>query len=111
MPYKDKKKQREAQRRHYLNNKDKYAANVKRRKKEYREWFLELKNDLKCEKCSEDHPSVLDFHHFNGDKERGIARMVSDCLPKKKILAEIEKCIVLCSNCHRKLHWNLIKNT
>ena len=111
MPYKDKKKQKEAQRRYYLKNKEKYAENVRRRRKEYQEWILEIKKKLHCEECNENHPAVIDFHHLDGDeKEKAISNMVSELLPKKKILAEIDKCIVLCANCHRKLHWDIIKS-
>ena len=106
MPYKDKEKQIAAQKKYYLNNKNKYKKNVQRRRKEYKEWFLEIKEKEECEKCGEDHPGVLDYHH-NGceKKEDTISNMVNDLIPKKKIIAEIEKCIILCSNCHRKLHW------
>lgn len=111
MPYKDKKTQKAAQRQHYLANKEKYAANVRRRRKEYRDWFIDIRKSSVCEKCSENHIAVLDFHHKNGTSKEGtIARMVSSMEPKKKILAEISKCIVLCANCHRKLHWDIHKN-
>lgn len=34
-----------------------------------------------------------------------IANMVGFAYSKERILREIEKCVVICSNCHRKLHW------
>jgi hypothetical protein len=107
MPYKDPEKRKEAKRKHYLANKEKYAASCVRRRTKYKEWFFELRSTLKCERCPEDHPAVLDFHHRNDDKVGSVAEMVSARKPKKEILAEIEKCIVLCSNCHRKLHWKI----
>ena len=111
MPYKDAKKQKEAQHQYYLDNKEKYAANVRRRKQEYREWFTELRESLSCTRCPEKHMAVLDFHHLDdNEKYDSVSVMVNDMVPKKKILKEIEKCIVLCSNCHRKLHWDLHQN-
>ena len=109
MPYKDSKKQKESQRKYYLANKEKARENVRRRRKEYKEWYRDLKSQMKCEECSENHISTLDFHHKDGNsKEDRVSQMVMQLFPKKRILAEIDKCIVLCANCHRKLHWNEI---
>ena len=32
--------------------------------------------------------------------------MVGNGLSADRILKEIEKCVVVCSNCHKKIHWN-----
>lgn len=70
-----------------------------------REWFNEFKKTLKCIKCEENHISCLEFHHRNPEeKDFEIAAFVSTA-SKEKILNEIKKCDVLCSNCHRKTHW------
>jgi hypothetical protein len=58
----------------------------------------------KCTKCSEKRWYVLDFHHL-GDKDIDVSRMVNDSYSIKKIKEEIRKCIVLCANCHRELHF------
>ena len=42
----------------------------------------------------------LDFHHLK-EKKYSITAMASR--NKKAIIAEINKCIVLCSNCHRRV--------
>lgn len=77
---------------------------VGRRREDLREWFDSYKTNLKCEKCGENHPAVLDFHH-TGDKDFEIGDAVRNGLSKIKILAEIQKCQVLCCRCHRILHW------
>ena len=105
MPYKDKEKQAASQKKYYLKNKEKYTNACRKRRKNYQDWILEIKQSLECSECPEKHPAVLDFHHVD-EKENSICNMVSSRVPKKIILAEIEKCIVLCANCHRKLHWN-----
>lgn len=50
-------------------------------------------------KCAE----ALEFHH-NGDKDFGIARSISTHRKFEGIKKEMDKCIILCSNCYRELH-------
>lgn len=61
------------------------------------------KDNLKCARCPEDHWACLEFHHEK-DKEITLAKAVNACWSIDRILKEMEKCIVLCANCHRKLH-------
>jgi hypothetical protein len=59
-----------------------------------------------CIRCGETHPACLDFHHRDpGVKEGTISRLVSKNVKLDRVQAEIEKCDVLCANCHRKFHW------
>lgn len=52
----------------------------------------------KCEihNCNEDNPKVLDFHHIIPQTELG-------CTDHPTNIA------IICSNCHRKVHLNLLK--
>ena len=54
------------------------------------------------------HGSVeLDFHHLDGSqKDCPVSSM--QCRKKSKVAEEINKCVVLCANCHRRLHAGLI---
>ena len=67
-----------------------------------REYVYQYLLDHPCDQCGETDPRVLEFHHV-GEKEMTITRMVSGGWSIKKIQAEISKCQVLCSNCHRKV--------
>lgn len=70
-------------------------------------WFENYKKDKKCSICGESHPACLDFHHLDPNiKEFNIGIIVRSTYSIKKIIKEINKCIILCSNCHRKLHYN-----
>jgi hypothetical protein len=91
---------------HYIKNKDKYIQNSKDRKGRLLAWIRS--NRAKCKECGEDHPAVLDFHHRDASKKNMniMTAVARTGLSKEKIKAEIEKCDVLCSNCHRKLHWD-----
>ncbi len=88
---------------HYSRNKTYYLDKTSRQRQKLYDWFKTLKRDKRCERCGEDHIACLDFHHTR-DKDFNIGGAIYSCISKKKILAEVEKCIVLCSNCHRKEH-------
>ena len=99
---------------HYIENKDKYKTKAKTNNKIYkdknRDYFNKLKQSKGCYFCNEDTPCCLDFHHLDPDKkENQVARMISSSLSISKIKKEISKCIVVCSNCHRKLHNGILK--
>lgn len=65
------------------------------------------KQDASCIFCGEDEVSCLEFHHTDPTtKEFTIGQ--SAMLSKKRIVAEIKKCVILCCNCHRKLHAGMI---
>ena len=92
---------------HYKKNKKSYIDYTKKRQDELIKWFHNLKSSLFCIKCKENHPSVLDFHHRDPkEKDFNVGDALYYYKNKNKILKEIEKCDVLCSNCHRKLHWD-----
>ncbi len=77
----------------------------KKRRAEIRQWMLDLKSTLKCERCPENDPACLVFHHTNPEeKEVNVADAVKSGWGRERILAEVAKCIVLCANCHLKLH-------
>ncbi len=53
-----------------------------------------------CVKCGEDNPLVLDFDHLE-DKDFSISRAILRTYGWSRIEKEIQKCQVLCANCHR----------
>jgi hypothetical protein len=60
----------------------------------------------KCEKCGYDkNISALEFHHLdpNAKKFNLDSRNLSNTT-RDKILEELDKCILVCANCHRELH-------
>lgn len=98
----EKEKQRWAEDEDYRKNKLNYM-------KQRRLYLTETVNDMKavsgCVRCGEADPICLDFHHKDpNEKLHGISRLVQQCNSLDMILKEIEKCEVLCSNCHRKHH-------
>lgn len=59
-----------------------------------------------CSKCPEKHPDCLDFHHLDSTAKRFSLSSVglSARISWDDFKSESRKCIVLCSNCHRKHH-------
>ncbi len=60
----------------------------------------------KCVRCGYNKcPAALDFHHLEptGKETNGELRSYS----WEKLKAEIDKCILVCSNCHREIHYEL----
>lgn len=60
----------------------------------------------KCEKCGYDNCiAALEFHHLSKDeKEFGISEGNIKSLDKLK--KEVDKCILVCSRCHKEIHYN-----
>lgn len=92
--------------RHYDENRGYYLTKARKKEAAYFEWFSSLKEGRSCEQCGESHPACLDFHHRDPSKKEFDLGMVKrKQFAKQRVLDEIAKCAVLCSNCHRKLHW------
>lgn len=57
-----------------------------------------------CTGCGETDPIVLEFNHRDPKtKVHNISDMITHFWSLKSIMEEIEKCDVLCANCHRRL--------
>ncbi|NUB90068.1 HNH endonuclease [Haloterrigena sp. SYSU A558-1] len=93
------------QRWHYRNADWNTERSLDRRAR-HRAWVYEYKHDQGCNRCDEDDPRCLDLHHIDEDeKVMAVGKMVSFGYSKDRIESVIEKCIVLCANCHRKEHY------
>lgn len=97
---------KEYQKIHYDNNKDYYINNKNNRKRFIKEFIDRVKKRSKCSNCSETDIACLDFHHLNdSSKSFNISKSTQLGTSIKVLKEELRKCIVLCSNCHRKLHY------
>jgi hypothetical protein len=106
LSYKNKEDQAKAQARHYEKNKQYYIDKASEQKKKSKKWMHEYRSQLKCEYCDENHPACLDFHHVNPkEKSFSVGEGLARGRSINSLLKEIQKCIVLCANCHRKLHY------
>ena len=82
-----------------------HSKYVKRKYQERKGAIGEVKASIGCAKCGDTRSYVLDFHHKDPSiKDANIARMTSNKNRLEDIQKEIDKCVVLCSNCHREFH-------
>jgi len=84
-------------------DKGKYKQIQIRARTKFRRQMRTWKEYYGCSECGETFGPCLELHHPNSDKERN----PSDSGSFKQFLKEAEKCIILCANCHRKLHWEM----
>lgn len=89
---------------HYEKYKDKYIARAKKRNdetlKENQQHLLQYLSDKQCVDCSDNRPVVLQFDHRDPEqKEYQISRMLRS-YKWETILKEIDKCDIVCANCH-----------
>ena len=80
---------------------------VRKRRKRIREKAIEYKGGC-CQVCGYSRCSeALEFHHFEstgkdfGISDRGYTRSWD------RVIKELDKCILLCANCHREIHTKL----
>lgn len=67
---------------------------------QFRDWIRTLKSSP-CRDCGGSFPpEAMDFDHVADNKVDGISQMWS--WGRDKVLAEIEKCELVCANCHRE---------
>lgn len=59
----------------------------------------------KCLKCGETRPHILNFHHINPENKVDAPSKLLANSQINKFFIEIEKCILLCANCHEDFHY------
>lgn len=106
MARKDPQKNREYQAKWYKKNQQLQKERTAKIKKEKSLWLAEYKKNICCSSCGENHPACMEFHHIDKTKKSfGLATAANRNYSLERIKEEIQKCKILCSNCHRKLHW------
>jgi 5-methylcytosine-specific restriction endonuclease McrA len=105
LPYKDPIKNKEC----IAKWKKDHPEVAKARRLRHRLILHRLKLEQGCQHCGYDkHPVALEFHHVNPSNKSFELNNINIGL--MKLLRETEKCIVLCSNCHRIEEYRLNKN-
>ena len=69
-----------------------------------KQWALDYKGN-KCKYCGYDRCiEALEFHHINPDEKDFSISDRNIKLDWEEIKKELDKCVLVCSNCHREIH-------
>lgn len=88
-------------------NKRERQSYFNNRRRERKEFLKNFKSDKCCINCGcKEHTEILQFHHRNPDeKEFDFSCGKIGNLSLDRIKKEINKCDLLCPNCHMWLHY------
>ena len=92
--------QKEYRKNHYDKNQQKYIKKAKRIREKLKIEFINWLKDKECIDCGNSDIRVLEFDHVKGDKSYNISNKIGECR-LEVLLEEIEKCDIVCANCHR----------
>lgn len=81
-----------------------YNVHIRAERRLKKEWLDSLK--IKCSRCPETHVACLEFHHRDPREKDFLLSIGVAKYSLKKLRVEVDKCEIICSNCHRKLHWD-----
>ena len=97
-------RQKRDQKKYYDRTRDVRVAYQKQKRTERKQWAINYLGGV-CKHCGGTfHHSVYDFHHVDPtQKDYSLGQLISSKVTKLK--EELDKCILLCANCHRIEHW------
>ncbi len=82
----------------------KYNAENIRRARELKKKLVEYKGNT-CNRCGQSyHPACFDFHHIDPSKKDYNISNLALQMNLALIYKELDKCVMLCANCHRLTH-------
>ena len=85
---------------------------VKKNRIEKAQWAAALKHMKPCTDCKNRHPAwIMQWDHVRGEKDFQLANVTKTNISKERILAEIEKCELVCANCHAERTYRRRHNT
>jgi hypothetical protein len=95
---------REQQLKSYYKDKARYYKRTRKIIERNKIYVDDYKKQCSCLICNENRNWLLDFHHID-PKQKDFNISDSMGISINNIKKEIEKCVILCSNCHRDFHY------
>ena len=87
-----------------VERKKKAVQAVQKRRKKIKQMAIDYKGGC-CEKCGYNkYNEVLEFHHLDPNKKDFGISHKGHCNSWEKVKKELDKCIMVCANCHREIH-------
>lgn len=84
-----------------------YQEVAKIRRNILQEQMAEWKSSRGCTCCDETFSPCLELHHTDPSEKEGDPSSFTN-VSFRAFLKEAEKCVVLCANCHRKVHHGVL---
>lgn len=82
------------------------SVNLRRRK--IKQMAVEYKGG-QCSKCGyKKYIGALEFHHLDPNEKDFSISKSGHCSSWEKVKIELDKCILVCSNCHKEIHGEII---
>ena len=82
---------------------------VQRRRKKVKQMAIDYKGGC-CQECGYNkYNGALEFHHLEPSEKDFSLGHKGYCIAWEKVKLELDKCVLLCSNCHREVHAGLIE--
>lgn len=87
--------------------KEKTLSRTRDIRSQHTEKLRKIKEDSGCVDCKEKYPHfILQFDHLPEYEKFGIVSNIARRYSWEKALKEIEKCDIVCANCHSIRTWN-----
>lgn len=87
-----------------------YKRTAAQKRKPLRELIKTFKETHGCKDCKKKFPHyIMDFDHVTGTKRNNVSTLIHGGCSKEVLITEIEKCEIVCSNCHRERTWQRAK--
>jgi hypothetical protein len=97
--------QRKLGKQHYIENKSNYLDTQRVIRDRNKKFICDYLADKFCVDCNEDDIVVLEFDHIDPTKKDiSVSNAIDNKWSLKRLLNEISKCEIRCSNCHKKRH-------
>ena len=92
---------------HYQDNKKQYADRNKKRRQAIVDLITYYKHEEICDNCGFDTWQILHFHHMDCQQKDFVIADAVKILPSlDRLLTEMDKCKLLCPNCHALEHFS-----
>ncbi len=84
-----------------------YRERMRKHRARFQDPLEEYKRQRGCANCGEREPCCLAFHHLDPTKKDFTLSSVT-WMREELIQAEIAKCVVICHNCHSRVHAGIL---
>lgn len=102
MAYKNINDRKAASKRHYESNRQLYLERNKKYRQTIKAYIKKIKEEKPCQDCGVLYPYyVMDFDHIDSKNKENDINFLSNTGRIGAVKREIQKCELVCANCHR----------